>query len=60
MNDHQTDKNSHVYEYHNKGGHEIDFENVEILKLETSIKRDIQKPKKNKNFIFKNKQAANL
>jgi hypothetical protein len=28
---HQTDKNSHVYEHHNIPGHEIDFENVEIL-----------------------------
>ena len=25
MNDHQTDKNSHVYEHHSKPGHEIDF-----------------------------------
>jgi hypothetical protein len=31
MKDHQTDKNSHVYEHHNIPGHEIDFENVEIL-----------------------------
>jgi hypothetical protein len=31
MKDHQTDKNSHVHEHHNISGHEIDFENVEIL-----------------------------
>ena len=31
MKDHQTDKNSHLYEHHNIPGHEIEFENVEIL-----------------------------
>ena len=39
MNDHQTDKNSHVYEHHNIDGHEIDFENVEILDRADTIRK---------------------
>ena len=39
MNDHQTDKNSHVYEHHSKPGHEIDFENVEILDRADTIRK---------------------
>ena len=39
MNDHQTDKNSHVYEHHNKPGHEIDFENVEILDRADTVRK---------------------
>jgi hypothetical protein len=57
MKDHQTDKNSHVFEHHNIPGLEIDFENVEILdradtvrKLEYKEMRYIRKykPKINK------------
>jgi hypothetical protein len=33
MNDHQTDKNSHVFEHHNIPGHEIDFETVNCIFL---------------------------
>jgi hypothetical protein len=39
MKDHQTDKNSHVYEHHNIPGHEIDFENVEILDRADTIRK---------------------
>ncbi len=39
MKDHQTDKNSHVYEHHNIPGHEIDFENVEILNRADTIRK---------------------
>ena len=39
MNDHQTDKNSHVYEHHSKPGHEIDFENVEILDRADTVRK---------------------
>ena len=31
MNDHKTSKKSHVYEHNNIPGHEINFENIEIL-----------------------------
>ena len=39
MKDHQTDKNSHVFEHHNKPGHEIDFENVEILDRADTVRK---------------------
>jgi hypothetical protein len=39
MKDHQTDKNSHVYEHHNIPGHEIDFETVEILDSAGTIRK---------------------
>ena len=39
MKDHQTDKNSHVFEHHNIPGHEIDFENVEILDRADTVRK---------------------
>ena len=40
MNEHEkTDENSHVYEHHHEDGHEIDFENVEILDRADSLKK---------------------
>ena len=39
MNDHQNDKNSHVFEHHNIPGHEIDFENVEILDRADTVRK---------------------
>jgi hypothetical protein len=39
MKDHQTDKNFHVFEHHNKPGHEIDFENVEILDRADTVRK---------------------
>ena len=39
MHDHQTDKNSHVFEHHNMPGHEIDFENVEILDRADTVRK---------------------
>ena len=39
MKDHQNDKNSHVFEHHNIPGHEIDFENVEILDRADTVRK---------------------
>jgi hypothetical protein len=39
MEDHQTDKNSRVYEHHNLPDHEIDFNNVEIVDRADTIKK---------------------
>jgi hypothetical protein len=39
MNDHKTDKNSHVYEHHNIDGHEIDLENVETFDRHDTIRK---------------------
>jgi hypothetical protein len=39
MKDHQTDKNSHVFEHHNIPRHEIDFENVEILDCADTVRK---------------------
>jgi hypothetical protein len=39
MKDHENDEKSHVFEHHNLQGHEIDFENVEILDRADTIKK---------------------
>ena len=39
MKDHWNDEKSHVYEHHNLLGHEVDFENVEILDRADTIKK---------------------
>ena len=40
MNEHEkTDENSHVYEHHHEDGHEIDFDNVEILDRADRLKK---------------------
>ena len=39
MEDHKTDDKSHVYEHHHTTGHEIDFDNVEILDRADSIRK---------------------
>ena len=39
LNDHKSDEKSHVYEHHTKTGHEIDFENVEILDRADTIRK---------------------
>ena len=39
MKDHENDEKSHVFEHHNLPGHEIDFENVEILDRADTIKK---------------------
>ena len=36
---HENDEKFHVFEHHNLPGHEIDFENVEILDRADSIKK---------------------
>jgi hypothetical protein len=38
MKDHEKDK-SHVFEHHNLPGHEIDFDNVEILDRADTTKK---------------------
>ena len=39
MNDHQSDKNSHVFEHHNIPRHEIDFENIEISDRADTVRK---------------------
>ncbi len=39
MKDHENDEKSHVFEQHSLPGHEIDFENVEILYCADTIKK---------------------
>ena len=39
MHDHQTDNYSHVFERHNMPGHEIDFENDEILDRADTVRK---------------------
>jgi hypothetical protein len=39
MNDHQTNKDSHVFEHHNQPDHEIYFENVGISDSANTVRK---------------------
>jgi hypothetical protein len=45
MKDHEKDDKSHVFEHHNLPGHEIDFENVEILDRADTKKKNLNSKK---------------
>jgi hypothetical protein len=60
MIDHQTDKNSHVFEHHNIPGHEIDFENVEILDRADTVSKEYKEMLyQNTNQLLINKPKVN-